>query len=213
MTLAYQLRDVQARYGGRLALDLPDLDLRAGEACALLGGNGAGKSTLLQLLALLRAPDRGSIHLLDQPARTSDLDLRRQVTLVHQNPVLFSTTVHRNVAFGLRARSLPRADESARVTAALAQVGLDGFAARPAHQLSGGEAQRVILARALVMRTPILLLDEPTSYLDAEVRPLLVDLLRERTAAGATVIVATHAEGFASEIAQRQVQLVGGREA
>ena len=210
MSTAYRLLGLTARYDKRLALDLPELDLPAGCCTALMGGNGAGKSTLLQILALLRAADSGTVALLGRRATPADLDLRRSVTLVHQRPVLFATTVHGNVAFGLRARNHPRADEARLVQAALAQVGLPDFATRPARQLSGGEAQRVILARALVLQTPILLLDEPTSYLDADVRPLLVDLLRARATAGTTVIVATHARSFADELADHQVHLDHG---
>ena len=218
---AYRLRDVVHRYGDQLALDVPRLDLAASSAYALLGPNGAGKSTLLRILALLLRPSEGRVELLGRAvyqrgrsARWSNGGpdaLRRDVTLIHQRPVLFSTTVFRNVSFGLRARGMPREQAAQRVAEILETVGLGGFSDRHARQLSGGEAQRVIIARALVLATPVLLLDEPTSYLDAAARPLLVELIRNRVREGrATVLVATHDEEFAALVSDEQIRLRRG---
>ena len=210
--LAVRARDLQHRYDNGVVLDIPRLDVPAGEALAILGPNGAGKSTLLQILALLLQPAAGTLDLLGQVASAGDLlALRRQVTLIHQRPVLFNTTVEANLSMGLRERGLPADEIKRRIDGMLARVGLEGFQRRPSGQLSGGEAQRVVLARALVLRTPILLLDEPTSYLDARFRPMLEELLRERSEQGTTLILATHEESFAGALAHRSVVLESGR--
>jgi tungstate transport system ATP-binding protein len=218
MSAVVRLRDVRFGWNGAPVLDGLDLDLAAGEVCTLVGGNGCGKSTLLQLLALLRAPDSGTIELLGSPVfprarRLLDrplLELRRQVTMLHQRPVLFDTEVYTNVAYGLRARGLDAAESHRRVAAALERVGLAGFGRRRARELSGGEAQRTVVARTLVTDTPVLLLDEPFSYLDADARPLLVDLVSERRRRGHTVVVATHDPAALGEAVDRTVLLEGG---
>ncbi|MDP7112192.1 MAG: ABC transporter ATP-binding protein [Myxococcota bacterium] len=212
---AYQLRNLLHSYGNGPAIDVPDLTLEAGAVHAVLGPNGSGKSTLLHVLALLLPPSSGEVEILGArayPRRTNGhglLALRQQVTLIHQRPVLLSRDVAGNVAFGLRARGLARDDVQRRVAHALARVGLAGFERR--RELSGGEVQRVVIARAMVLSTPILLLDEPLSYLDEDARPLLVDLIDERRAAGATVVLATHDAGFADSLADRRLLLRKGR--
>jgi tungstate transport system ATP-binding protein len=217
-TPAYQLDSLVHRFGGRLALELPSLTLAAGKIHGLLGPNGAGKSTLLQILALLLRPDEGTLHIAGQdPYGRGGSNggglraLRRDVTLIHQRPVLFDTSVYGNLAFGLRARGLKRDAIDQAVTRALTEVDLPGFGTRAARKLSGGEAQRVIVARALVLDTPILLLDEPTSYLDDDARPLLVELLRRRNAErNTTVVIATHDRRFADDLADGMVFLRRG---
>ncbi len=214
-TPAYRLYDVLHTYGNGPALEVPELTLETGAVHAVLGPNGSGKSTLLHVLALLLPPSSGEVEILGArayPRRTGGHGLRalrRQVTLIHQRPVLLSTDVAGNVAFGLRARGLGRDEVRRRVADALARVGLAGFQGR--RELSGGEVQRVVIARALVLATPILLLDEPLSYLDEDARPLLTDLIEERRADGATVVMATHDAGFADAVADRRWMLRKGR--
>ncbi len=196
---ALRVQNVEHRSGGRTMVALDRLEIARGEVCALVGANGSGKSTLLRVLALLLRPTTGTVEVLGEdawplsdPRDTTARRLRTQVTLMHQSPVLFETDVASNVGFGLRARGLDRTEVSRRVEAALGRTGLAGFERRRARELSGGEAQRVVLARALVLETPVLLLDEPFSYLDERARPLLMGLVRERHEAGATIVVATH---------------------
>lgn len=216
---AYTLRSLVHRYDDSFALDIPTLDLAQGRTVALKGANGSGKSTLLGLLALLRAPSKGEMTLQGQPVRWrdggsggfADARSRRQVTLVLQEPVMFTTTVQANVAFGLRAHGTARAEVPQRVSRALADVGLAGFENRRARTLSGGEAQRVALARALALRAPILLLDEPSTYLDAAFRPDLARLLAQVQAHGATVIFATHDDFLVGELAHEVITLSKGR--
>ncbi len=216
---ACRLRGVRFAYDDQPVLDGVDLELAPGEICALTGGNGSGKSTLLGLMALLLRPDRGELELDGQPVfprprRLLDRELvalRRRVTLLHQRPALFDDVVAANVAFGLYARGAPGAEVRERVERALARVGLAGFERRPARELSGGEAQRAVLARALVLETPVLLMDEPFSYLDADARPLLLELVAEARERGAAVLLATHEPGAAASLADRVLHLEGGR--
>jgi tungstate transport system ATP-binding protein len=195
--LAYSIRSLIHSYDGRIVLDIRHLDIASGQICILTGPNGSGKTTLLSILALLLKPASGSVFLRGKEAvGSTDLHLRRQVTLVHQKPVLFSTTVRHNVEYGLRASGLEAQEIRSRTDRILEKTNLIRIAGRPARKLSGGEAQRVILARALVLETPAVLLDEPTNSLDDASRPLVYDLLREANERGTTIMIATHDHGM-----------------
>jgi molybdopterin-binding protein len=209
--IGYRLRDVRVDYGPRCALDIPALELPAGRITAVVGPNGAGKSTLLRLLAFLQPPTAGAVELVGQASDRGARDLtalRRQATYVSQMPLLFRRSVRANVAYGLRARG-DRRDE--RVDAALAAVGLSGFADRAAHRLSGGEAQRVAIARALAIDPPAVLFDEPTANLDRGAVPLIESLLRGLGEAGKTVVLTSHNLEQAYRLSHRVVALNAGR--
>ncbi len=163
---------------GNRTLRAERLVLDAGRLYAVCGPNGAGKSTLLRILAGLVVPAQGRVHVGLDP-----------VTLVHQQPYLLRGSVLGNVEFGLRARRLARGEARRRGLDALDEVGLRDLAVRTARSLSGGEAQRLALARALVIEPRVLLLDEPAAALDADGRSLLAALLARRRAAGGTAIV------------------------
>ena len=216
---ACRLRDLAFSYGALRVLDGVDLELAGGEVVGLTGGNGSGKSTLLGLVALLLRPDRGQLELAGRPVhprprRLLDRELvalRREVTLLHQRPALFDETVAANVAFGLYARGVAGPEVQERVERALARVGLTGFERRRARELSGGETQRAVLARALVLETPLLVMDEPFSYLDADARPLLLELVAEARDRGAAVLLATHEPEAVASLTDRLVRLEGGR--
>jgi tungstate transport system ATP-binding protein len=210
----YQLRGLRKVYGAgpaaRSVLDLDALDILTGEILAIVGPSGAGKSTLLRLLNFLEPPTAGSITFENQPVPAeAPLGLVRQVTTVFQRPVLLGGSVGDNVALGLRLRG--EAAE-ARVTAALARVGLTALRRQPASQLSGGEVQRVALARALVLAPKVLLLDEPTANLDPYNVGLIEEIVREQNATqGTTVVVVTHNVFQARRLAQRAALLLAGR--
>lgn len=209
---AYSIRGLIHSYRERVALEIPALDVAAGEVCCLTGPNGCGKSTLLSIMALLLSPTSGSVLLNgEETARRTNLQLRRKVTLVHQKPALFSASVRDNVAYGLRAHGRPVREINAKVSIALDEMGLGEFADKPAHALSGGEAQRVVLARALVLETPVLLLDEPTNSLDDVSRPLLYAALRRTHRRGTTIVVATHDEGILDSLSGQVLRLERGR--
>jgi tungstate transport system ATP-binding protein len=163
---------------GSVTLRAERLAFEAGRLYVLHGPNGAGKSTLLKIMAGLIVPARGRVDRSGVP-----------VTLVHQQPYLFRGSVRRNVAFGLHARRIPRAERARLVDSALSSVGLDALAERSARTLSGGEQQRAALARALVIRPRVLLLDEPTANLDAEGQDVLRSLLQQFRAQGDPTIV------------------------
>ena len=208
-----ELSGVRVSRGGRAVLDVPELDVRHGEILAVIGPNGAGKSTLLRVLGLLEAPDDGRVMFRGAPAapRTS-LALRRRMASVFQEPLLADTTVFANVALGLRFRRVPAARVGPAVDAWLERFGIRPLAGRQARSLSGGEAQRTALARALVLEPEVLLLDEPFSALDPPTREVLIDdlgrvLREERT----TTAFVTHDRGEALALGDRVGVLMDGR--
>jgi tungstate transport system ATP-binding protein len=161
---------------GKQVLEVDHLMVNKGEVLAIIGPNGAGKSTLLFALAQLLKPTKGEIFpdgkLL--PKR-DDLDYRRKIALVLQAPLLTNTSVFNNVASGLRFRGQPKGEIKLRVDKWLTKLGISQLEKRPASQLSGGEAQRVSLARALIINPRIILLDEPFRALDAPTRHQLIE--------------------------------------
>lgn len=182
-----------------------------GEVLALAGPSGAGKTSLLRLLNRLDEPTAGTVYLEGVDYRQiPPRELRRKLGMVSQRPFLFPGTVEENLRFGPRQRgeSLP----SASVEELLARVGLQGYAARPVANLSGGEAQRVSFARTLANSPLVLLLDEPTSSLDdaskREIEFLIQKIVREQKL---TCVVVTHDTAQAERLAQRAVLLEAGR--
>jgi len=210
-TFAYSIRSVIHSYDGAVVLDIPMLDIPSGQTCVLTGPNGSGKTTLLSIMALLLNPVSGSVLLHGKEAAGGDPKLRRMVTLVHQKPVLFSTTVRGNIGYGLHASGLSSKETRDRTGFFLEKMGLSDIADKHARKLSGGEAQRVVLARALVLKTPIVLLDEPTNSLDDAARPALHELLREAVLRGATLLIATHDPGFVTSLNPRILRMDRGR--
>jgi tungstate transport system ATP-binding protein len=210
---AYSVRSLIHAYDEKVSLDIPHLDIPLGKIWGFVGPNGCGKTTLLSILALLRRPGSGSVYLHGIEATPDkSRQLRRKVTLVHQKPVLFSRTVRSNVSYGLRVSGFSSREIKARVRDIIKEAGLAAVADRQARTLSGGEAQRVVLARGLALETPILLLDEPTNSLDDAFRPVLLELLRKANQSrGATILLATHDMNFVSSIADRIVRLEAGK--
>jgi sulfate transport system ATP-binding protein len=210
--MAIEIRNVSKRFGAFTALDDVSVDVRDGALMALLGPSGSGKSTLLRVIAGLEEPDAGSVSiagedLTDAPART------RGVGFVFQHYAPFKhMTVHDNVAFGLTVRKAPKRDVDARVRELLSLVRLDGLAARYPSQLSGGQLQRMALARALAPEPSVLLLDEPFGALDVQVRAELREWLRRlHEEIHVTTIFVTHDQEEAMDVAAQIVVMNGGR--
>ncbi len=206
------LQEIEYRLGD-FRLRIERLELQPERIYLLQGANGAGKSTLLQLLALLVAPTAGTLRFAGV-AVTEEAQrqrLRRQITLVEQNPYLFETSVYQNLAFGLRLRDVRGELQDRRIRQALEMVGLGGFGGRRARALSGGESRRVALARALVLRPKLLLLDEPTAGLDREILPVFEACLAALPGQGTTVVIAGHDQDQPRRLASEILTLDRGR--
>jgi len=196
---------------GDRILDRVSLDVASGETVAIVGPSGAGKSSLLRLLDRLDEPTGGTVYLDGTDYRTLDpRTLRKRVGLVPQNPALRGGTVRENVTIGPRLRGESVSEE--RLVDLLAAVGLDGYADRDASDLSGGEAQRVAIARTVINDPEVILLDEPTASLDSEAEAEVERLLADLLASGdRTVVLVTHDERQAERLADRVARLRDGR--
>ena len=213
MSVILEAGDLRIRRGGVQVLDLPRFSVAAEEKIAVIGPNGAGKSSLLLGLACLLRRETGTISFRgEQVMERGETAYRRRIAMVFQEPLLFDTTVLDNVAEGLRIRGAGRdeARDMARESLELFKVG--HLSGRSAHKLSGGEAQRVSLARAFAVRPELLLMDEPFSSLDLPTRIVLAeDLGRILHESGTAAIIATHDRIEAFHIVDRLAVMDGGK--
>jgi len=211
MTHLYDLDSVCKSYGEVEALDNVSLVIEEGETLGVVGQSGAGKTTLLRILSGLEEPTGGSVAFrgsgLDSPTRIS---LRRCATMIFQTPLFLRGDVFTNIAYGLRLRKTPEAKARELVAEALDRVRLGGYEDRPARRLSGGEQQRVALARALVLDPEVLLVDEPTSNLDAANTKVISAIIEEEKQ-GRTVVVSTHDLDMIKRLTDRTVFIERGR--
>jgi tungstate transport system ATP-binding protein len=201
------IRDLLVRRNGRDVLTINSLEIQRGQTLAIVGPNGAGKSTLLLVLARLIKPARGQITFNGSPiAHMDDLEYRRKISFVFQDPLLMDMSVEKNIALGLKFRGTNKEEIHTRVIKWSKAMGVDALLGRRASQLSGGEAQRVSLARAFVLDPELLLMDEPFSAVDPQTRGQLMKDLSELLAhEHRTTIFVTHnlkeAEMLASSMA------------
>ena len=200
------------RYGATIALDSVDLTIAAGETAAVLGPSGSGKSTLLRLIAGLDTPDAGTISWDGADLASVPVHARR-FGLMFQDYALFPhRDIAGNVGFGLRMAGWSRSEVESRVVEVLELVGLPGTGSRRIDQLSGGEAQRVALARTLAPAPRLIMLDEPLGSLDRSLRErLIVELGEIFERVGSTVIYVTHDQEEAFTIADRVAVLRNGQ--
>jgi ABC-type sugar transport system ATPase subunit len=197
------LTDIRVVRGGRPVLEIPSLSIRGGRTTAILGPNGSGKTTLLRLVAGLERPQAG---------RIGGVESTQQLAYVFQEEVFLRGTVRDNLEIGLRLRGVERAERRARVDEAADLLGISPLLNRRADRLSGGEGRRVSLARALCLRAPLVLLDEPLAGLDdATYSRLLDELPRLLAAFAATTLFVTHNRHEALRLAEDLVILVDGR--
>ncbi|MGB9860079.1 MAG: ATP-binding cassette domain-containing protein [Moorellaceae bacterium] len=215
MGISLRAEGIKVLRGDRQILAVEKLDIKEGEIWGLIGPNGAGKSTLLHVLALLEKPAEGDLYFGRERVnwrRREILKLRRQLAVVFQEPLLLNATVYQNVALGLRFRGLKRAEIDERVDRWLKLLNIRHLTLRRPWQLSGGEARRVSLARALVLEPEVLLLDEPFVALDAPTRALLLAELRTiLKSAGITAIFVTHDFTELPLLADQVATLLEGR--
>ncbi len=211
--MSLELRGVGASYApGSRAVDGVHLAVKEGERMVLLGPSGSGKTTTLRLIAGLLAPDEGDI-LFDGRSVLGVPPERRGAAMVFQQDTLFPfRTVAENVGFGLRLRRVARRERREQIEAALASVRLTGLADRWPDELSGGQRRRVALARALVVRPRVLLLDEPLSSLEPALREELDELICEiQRDEGITTVLVTHEQREAAAVGDRIAMMIGGR--
>jgi tungstate transport system ATP-binding protein len=212
MTAKLGVRNVSVTRGARRTLDVPALDIIENEVLAIVGPNGAGKSTLLQVLGLLERPSAGEVLFDGTVLRDGLLAYRRRMAVVFQDALLLDTTVEANVRSGLALRGVAPGEQKRRTAEWLERFGIAQLSARSSRYLSGGEAQRVSLARALVLEPEVLLLDEPFAALDAPTRETLIDdldrILRGRNT---TTVFVTHDRSEALRLGDRVAVLIDGR--
>lgn len=214
---AIAVRNVTKSFGSHQALNGMTLDVGANESVVILGPSGCGKTTLLRLIAGLETPDNGEIWFGDVrvagPGRTVVPPYERRIGFVFQDLALWPhLTVAGNLQFVLEALKVPRAQRIGRIEDTLRLVRIDGFKDRYPHQLSGGEQQRVALARALVGGPRLLLLDEPLSSLDSELRAAMrAELARLQRTLALTTIYVTHDREDVAVLADRVIEMRTGR--
>ncbi len=215
--LAVAVRNVSKRFAAHLALDEVTLDVARSESVVVLGPSGCGKTTLLRVVAGLEVPESGEVWIGDVQVAGA----RRSLIPPHQRPLGFvfqdlalwpHLTVRGSLQFVLGALKVPRNERRGRIDEALKLVRMEGFADRYPHELSGGEQQRVALARALVGQPHLVLLDEPLSSLDAELRSAMrTELRRLQRALTLTTVYVTHDREDAAALADRVIEMRDGR--
>jgi tungstate transport system ATP-binding protein len=208
-----EIRNLRVNRGREFNLSIDHLDLFEGEILALIGPNGAGKSTFLLAISKQLVTEASAICFMgEQLNQIRDLEYRRNLALVLQEPLLLDTTVYNNIATGLRFRGVSKVDQISLISEWLERFNIEHLADRPASKLSGGQAQRVSLARALVLRPTMLLLDEPFRALDTPTRITLTEDLRGVLSdTNTTTIFITHDQEQALSIGDRVAVFLDGR--
>jgi cell division transport system ATP-binding protein len=211
-----QLQNVYKEYGGRPALVNINLSIGLGEFAFLVGPSGAGKSTLMRLLYREETPNRGTVMIgginLTRLTNKQVPLLRRRLGIVFQDyKLLASKTVFENVAYILRALGVPENEVQRRVSSALCVVNLEDKSQDFPDELSGGEQQRVGIARAIVNGPPVLLADEPTGNLDPNTSLEIVQLLERISQRGTTVLISTHDQLIVNALRRRVISLSKGQ--
>ncbi len=210
----FEVENLKKNYSQKEILNITDLTVNEGEIFCLVGKSGAGKSTFLRLLNLIETPDHGRLIFSGEDIDFTDnnLKLRREMAMVFQEPLLFRTNVFNNVAFGLKVRGLPKENIRKSVIKILEKINMAEYIDTPAWKLSGGEAQRISVARALVIKPKVLLLDEPFGSLDPLTKMMLQNELRSILRdLEVTVVYVTHNQSEAFEMADRIAVLENGR--
>ncbi len=213
MNTLLEIKDLRIRRGEKIVIEVDHLTVDQGEVLSIIGPNGAGKSSLLLAVARLLKPERGDILFKGQKiSKRSDTQYRRHLGLVLQEPLLLDTSVSENVSLGLRFRHVSRSEIQNRTETWLKRLGIDHLRKRSACNLSGGEAQRVSLARSFALQPDLLLMDEPFSALDSPTRLRLLEELHAILAeTNTTTIFISHDLKEASLLGDRMAVILNGK--
>lgn len=209
MSCVLKLNGIDKNYKDLKALSSVNLEVNGGKTVVLIGVNGAGKTTLMRTIAGLEEPTAGTILFNNQTVNSRQL--RKISTMVFQSTAVFNRSVYDNVAFGLRVRGEDEQEIKEKVKQALRLVGLANFEKRRARKISGGEQQRMALARAFLFDPQILLLDEPTSNLDPNSAMIIERAIISRKREDEIVIIATHNLAQAKRLADEVIHIYNGK--
>jgi tungstate transport system ATP-binding protein len=205
--LPLSLREVRFAAGGRTLIDGVSAEIAAGPATIILGANGAGKSVLMRLMHGLLRPTSGTIAWRGQ----GEERVRRGQAMVFQRPVLLRRSALANILYALELARVPAAEREAQAMEALREVGLADVAHRPARVLSGGEQQRLALARAWALHPEVLFLDEPTANLDPGATREIENVIKAFDASGTKIVMSTHNLGQARRLGDEVLFIHEGR--
>jgi tungstate transport system ATP-binding protein len=212
MTNTIRFENVEKVYGDRVLLSIDEFSISAGECILITGDNGAGKTTFLKIVSGLLKPEKALVAVgretLSWPRAKPGL--RSAISYLHQSPYMFDATVYDNVAYGLRAARLPRAQIDELVWESLHWGKLDHLTHRNAKVLSGGEKQRVALTRARIIQPQFLVLDEPTTSMDRRSRHQTYGLIQQLRHENMTIVISTHDIEPFLDIVSRHHFLEGG---
>ncbi|ANS85491.1 energy-coupling factor ABC transporter ATP-binding protein [Vibrio scophthalmi] len=206
MTIKITAQQLSMRFKNRVLFHIPELSIGPNDAIYLKGDNGVGKTTLLKILSGLLKPTTGKVIAPHDSfiQRISARSGRRDVVYLHQAPYLFDGSVYQNVAYGIRYQKMSSQDKRAAVIFALRKVGLETLADEHISVLSGGEKQRVAMARAWILTPSILLMDEPSASLDQESIDRLVLLAKDLLEKGSSIVITSHQKNALTDLCRKQ---------
>jgi len=211
----FEAKNLSKSFDQRQVLDIDRVTFEQGKIYCVYGSNGSGKTTLFEILMNIQKPDTGNILFNGKeifPGQAGLADLRQKATLIQQTPLLFDTTVEKNVDYGLRLRKVPAEDRLNRVRACLDFVDLNGFQKQKARRLSGGEAQRVAIARALAVDPEVIFLDEFSANIDSRHREMVEKIINEiNRNFGTTIVFTTHYMDQAYRLTENVLHLYQGK--
>jgi tungstate transport system ATP-binding protein len=213
VTVLLRFSRLRKSFGDRQLIDIEQLHIKEATAYVLTGMNGAGKSTLLRILAGLEPADSEDAWFRGQAVNLSPYPrtMRESIVYVHQHPIMFSGSVAENIGYGLGVRGFTRVDIIRRVDEAIQWAGVSHLRDSKSHTLSGGEKQRIALARAKVLEPKLLLLDEPTANLDGAAREQVIALIPSLTNSGSSVVMACHDRDLIALPGVQRLKLRDGR--
>ncbi|OIQ26318.1 energy-coupling factor ABC transporter ATP-binding protein [uncultured Vibrio sp.] len=205
MTIKITTKQLSMRFKDRVLFHIPDLSIGPSDVIYLKGDNGVGKTTLLKILSGLLKPSSGRIELPNSHwlQRLTSVG-HKDVIYLHQSPYLFDGTVYQNVVYGIRFQKLSQMDKRVQVITALRMVGLETLADEHISVLSGGEKQRVAMARAWILKPSILLMDEPSASLDQESIERLVAMAKDLIERGSSLVITSHQTNALTQLCRKQ---------